>query len=366
MGKENSQGQIEFDLIAIVKTGWLYRKTLIISGIVGCFLGVVVSLLSLNTYSSSSLIIPNQNENASINGNIASLASFAGVNLGGAGGEALSLLMYPKLVASIPFMKEVMNSNIDYRGDSIKVIDYIIGYSNHPKVKVKDYTIGLPKKIILGLKLEDKERIPKSLNHEVVVLSTEELDVYELLNEYIEIQPDIEEGYVRIICTLYDPIPAAQLTTLVSNLLQMKITELKIEKAKADLDFIEGRFDEARGNFLNKQIELAKYKDRNKGVNTEIAKIKINQLQDEYNLLYSIYNELAKNLENARINVQEDTPVFSVIQPSIVPSEKSSMSRKVQVILWTILGGFVGIVIVLFNLYKVPFVKRWNELETNS
>lgn len=362
MGEKHSQSQIEFDLIAILKTGWLNRKTLMLSGIVGGILGIIVSLVSLNVYTSSSLIVPDNSQSTGVNGGIASLASFAGINLVGGGGEVLSLLMYPKLVRSIPFMQEVMNSNIVHNGDSTKVLDYILDYANHPKSKIKQYTIGLPKHIMKSFKSKPRNTLSTNLNHQVVVLTQDELDVYELLNEFIDIVPDIEEGYVRISCSLYDPVPAAQLTTLVSNLLQKKITELKIEKAKADLDFIEGRFDEAKANFLNKQIELAEYKDRNIGVNTEIAKIEEKQLQDEYNLLYSIYIELSKNLENARIKVQENTPIFSIIQPAIVPSEKSSMSRKIQVILWTILGGFVGIGIVCFQVYRVPFIDRWNQI----
>ncbi len=363
MEEKHSQNQIEFDLIAIVKTGWINRKVLIISGVIGCILGIVVSLLSLDKYSSNSLIIPNSNQNSGVNGGIASLASFAGIRLGAGTGEIFSLLMYPKLVRSIPFVQEVMDSKIEYNGDSIRVADYLLNYSNHPKVKAKQYTIGLPKFIFSKLKPKAKEVSQGNKFSQIVILTPEQLDIYKLLNEFIEIIPDIEEGYVTISCTLYEPVPAAQLTSLVSNLLQKKITEIKIEKAKANLDFIERRFIQAKGKFLDKQIELADYKDRNIGVSTEFARIEEKKLQDDYNLLYSIYMELAKNLENAKISVQEDTPIFSVIQPAIVPSEKSSMGRKVQVILWTILGGFFGIAIVAVKVYRGLFIKRWQQID---
>ncbi len=363
MKEKNNQGQIEFDLIAILKTGWINRKTLVISGIVGAILGVVVSLLSLDKYTSGSVIIPNSNEDTSVNGGIASLASFAGVNLGGMSGDVVPILMYPRLVRGIPFMKEVMNSNIVYKGDSIKVIDYILDYSNHPKVRIKKYTIGLPKYILDLLQPKaDKEPIEYK-SDQIVFLSDEEKIVYDLLNEFIVIMPDIDEGYVQISCTMYDPIPAAQLTSIVSNLLQKRITELKIEKAKADLYFVEGRFEEAKQKFNDKQKELALFKDRNIKVATEVAKIEENKLQNDYNIFYSVYSELAKNLENARITVQEDTPVFSIIQPPVVPMEKSSMSRKIQVIIWTILGGFVGVGLIYYKEFRVIFINRWNQIK---
>lgn len=87
-------------------------------------------------------------------------------------------------------------------------------------------------------------------------------------------------------------------------------------------------------------------------------------LTNEYNLAYNVYSELAKQLEQAEIAVNETTPILTVVEPVVVPVERSKPKRGLICVLFTFLGGFAGIGIVLglpflANTFGNDKLKRW-------
>ena len=52
-------------------------------------------------------------------------------------------------------------------------------------------------------------------------------------------------------------------------------------------------------------------------------------------LSYNLYNQMAQQLQLAKAKVQESTPVYTVLQPAIVPLKASKPSKMM------ILAGFV-------------------------
>ena len=61
----------------------------------------------------------------------------------------------------------------------------------------------------------------------------------------------------------------------------------------------------------------------------------------QYNVASSVYSELAKQLEQAKMQVKRDTPILTVIQPVTVPA-KPSNSRAKTLVIWTFLGFVLG------------------------
>ncbi len=70
----------------------------------------------------------------------------------------------------------------------------------------------------------------------------------------------------------------------------------------------------------------------------------------------SIYSEMAKQLEQAKMQVKRDTPVLTIVQPITVPRQPSN-SRAKTLIIWTFLGGILGCGIVMGKNY-LPKVKE--------
>jgi uncharacterized protein involved in exopolysaccharide biosynthesis len=89
---------------------------------------------------------------------------------------------------------------------------------------------------------------------------------------------------------------------------------------------------------------------------TTRAQIEQERLQSKYMVASSIYSEMAKQLEQAKMQVKRDTPVLTIVQPVTVPRQPSN-SRAKTLVIWTFLGGILGCGIVLGKNY-LPKVKE--------
>ena len=121
---------------------------------------------------------------------------------------------------------------------------------------------------------------------------------------------------------------------------------------------------EKQQEFTKVKIEFARFQDQNNGINTALGKTKLLQLQSDYDLVFSVYTELAKQLETQRLQVKKDTPLFTVLKPVNVPIEKSAPKRFLILAVYLFLGlvlsiGYVLVRPIVLNMKKdfsnVPF-----------
>jgi len=74
-----------------------------------------------------------------------------------------------------------------------------------------------------------------------------------------------------------------------------------------------------------------------------------------------IYQQLAGQLEQAKIQVKRDTPAFTIVEPVTVPIEKSKPRRTMILIIGVFLGGVVGSGLIYVNTFLFKLKKKWNE-----
>ena len=116
----------EIDLVEVVRKLWKNRKLILKITVVFMVLGVLVALFSPKEYTAGCTMVP-QSGDKKVGGNLSGLASMVGINLGGAsGGEVLSPTIYPKIVASIPFKKDLMATPLKFEeyDQPITLLDY--------------------------------------------------------------------------------------------------------------------------------------------------------------------------------------------------------------------------------------------------
>jgi uncharacterized protein involved in exopolysaccharide biosynthesis len=145
------------------------------------------------------------------------------------------------------------------------------------------------------------------------------------------------------------------------KLLQEHITQYKINKATDQLNFVEQRYLEKKKEFESAQDRLARFRDQNKNVTSAVARTDEERLQSEYSIAMNVYNELAKQMEQAKIQVKQETPVFSVLEPAMVPREKSKPKRALILIIWIFLGGIIGTGMVFGRVFAKDVREKWNE-----
>ena len=353
--QENRDMSSEINLIEIISKFWLNRFLVLKFTCIGIFIGIVVAIILPNQYTVSCTLVPQTSQKTSSSG-LGGLAAMAGINLSTlTNNETLSPSVYPIIIYNTDFQSELIHSVYNFKKykTPISLYEYYIKqyYEKFSLIRfVKKYTVGLIKFNRPSIPTNDlnSQSSVKSLRN----LSEREEEVIEYIEKKISININEKKGYVTLSFTIDDPLASAEITQKSYELLQKYITAFKIEKVSNNLKFVERNFEESKINFELKQTELAKFRDANKGISSAVAKTTEEKLISEYNLLLSIYTELAKQKEQAKIALTETIPVFTIISPIVVPNKKSQPSRITILLSITLIGFIIGFLSIFF----IPFI----------
>ena len=345
------------DIMALVKQLWDGRKTVIIWTCSFIVLGLIAALTMKRTYSVSTVMVPQVGSKS--NSSLSSLASLAGFDLGTTSSASdLSPLIYPQIVNSVPIRKELMYTPVHYA----KVDTAVCMYTYYTEIvkptvfgTIKKYTIGLPGVILGALRKEKPDVVlpgdgSASNSPKPLVLTKKEEKILKALSQSVSLAVDKKEGYITLNVIGSEPIQTAELAMKAQQLLQEEITRFRIEKSQNELDYIQARYDEIKKETESYQEQLARMTDRSQSTIGTRDGIELARIQSKYNISNSIYSELSKQLEQAKMQVKKDTPVFTVVQPVTVPIQPSN-SRAKTLIVWTFFGGILGCGIVLGRNY---------------
>ena len=348
------------DIMELVRQLWSGRKTIIICTCVFILLGLVAALTMKRTYSVSTVMVPQMS--SSRNSSLSSLASLAGFDLGMSNSaKDLSPLVYPQIVSSVPFRKELMHTPLHFaKADTaVSLYTYAKEYAKPSLMaKVKKYTIGLPFTILGAIRKDkgDDGAVTALIDSTAaagprpIVLSKDEAKLMGLIGSSVSLVVDKKEGFLTLTANGFEPLQTAELCLKAQTLLQEEVTRFRTEKAQSELDYVQARYDEIKAEAESYQAQLAAVSDRSQEMIGSRARIQRERIQQKYTLANAIYTDMAKQLEQARMQVKRDTPVLTVIQPVTVPS-KPSNSRAKTLIVWTFLGFVLGCGIVLAKGY---------------
>jgi LPS O-antigen subunit length determinant protein (WzzB/FepE family) len=357
--------ETEIDFINLARTFWEGRIVIIKLILLGIFIGFFVAILIPNEFTASATMVPQVSDPKSKLGGLSSmsglsgLAAMAGVNLSTVTGSDLSPKTYSSIISSVPFQLELMKTPLNFEkiDSPVTLYDYYTKInSGNPFIK---YTIGLPSQIIKAIKGENKNKFNSSAANPIYQLTEKQIEVQKIIEKKVVVLVNDADGYISLSCSLPEAYAAAQLVQNAQMLLQRYITEFKIEKAKLDQEFIQQRYDEAKINYQSAQRQLASFRDRNKNVSLATAKTEEEGLYGEYTLVTGVYSELAKKLEQAKIQVKEETPVFTIIKPVSVPTEKSSPNRPMILAISAFIGLIAGTVLVLGKDFMIQTRNKW-------
>ena len=360
----------EIDLIALMKTIWNGRKTIIYTTVVVVIIGLMIAILSPEKWSSTSVFMRQQEDNSSANlGGLGALAGMAGINIGGLLGSSSGITtdMYPNIVYSYPFLSELLNSSFYFQKEAKYITLYDKIYADTiPNVGelIMKYTFRLPWTIKdKMLKKKKNVRFENSTNdsHELIFVDYDLNRILESISEMIGLSIDNETGLITVRATIKrEPIAVTQITQKMVDLLQTYIIEHQTKLVQENLTFIEILYLEKKIEYERNRKTLFDYRDANRNTVVERTDAYHQELSDAYNLSMGLYQNLAEQYEQAKIAVRKETPVFSIIEPAKVPYERKSPKRTKIVILSGFLGGFLGIGVVFCKMFFAKLKKEWD------
>ena len=218
---------------------------------------------------------------------------------------------------------------------------------------IKKYTIGLPN-VLFG---EEPPQInlDSEIKDSLVFAQRELIPMFNEYRKLILLTEDPKNGSISIETQTVSPEVSAQVSAHVFELLSEYVTEYKTEKAKQNLEFIQERFLEAQSKFYDTQKSLSNFRDRNQNLNFSSARAQEERLLAEYNLASNLYNNLAIQLDQAKIKVQEDIPQLTIINPPVVSYQVSKPNIPLILALSVFLGVIIAFVRILLAYFKSQF-----------
>ncbi len=342
--KRNIVQEDEIDLIELFKTIWSARVFTAKATALFMVIGLIIALSSKVEYEASCKLMPESQEGIKSNlGGLGGLAGLAGINLDMGASGSLSPQLYPQIAKSVPFQLDLLNTPIYYKQvDSTISSFYYFTEIYKPTVLgyIVEYTVGLPKKIKQRFRSAGENGIPDE--NELLILTRDEWNLVEDFQERFSVAVDIETGVISISAEMPDPFVAAALTDIIVKGLTRRIEEYKIEKVKLNLNFIKDRYEESKKDYNRQQDKIALFTDRNRNITSSVIEAEYQRLQNDLNIAFEVYKGLASQLEQAKIKVKEETPVFTVLEPVRIPVDKSKPRRGLIVVVSILLGLIFG------------------------
>lgn len=355
--QNNQEEESEIDLVEMAQKLWAGKKTIIKGCIIGAVLGLVVALSIPKEYTTTIKLSPEISDSkGKMGGGLSTLASMAGVNLSqGNSVDAVYPNLYPDVVSSVPFIVNLFDVQVTTSdGKTMAVADYM---KNETHGAWWSAILSFPGKAIgwfISL-FKDKEEGEGTINP--YHLTTDQWQMVEGLRKRISADVDTKTSVITIGSTMQDPVVSAQLADTVAENLKRHITQYRIQKAVNDVEYAQKINNSARKDYYEAQQRYADYVDKNHNVALNSRRTEEERLSNEASLAFNLYNTTAAQLQQLKAKVQENTPVYAVIQPATVP-HKANSSRLMKLVAFTFLGFVVTAAWVIFGALVKDTVDR--------
>lgn len=323
----------------------LYYKVLGITFIVSA----IITLSIPNYYKCTVLLAPEIPGGTKGTSGLASLASSFGVNLGGAnaGADAIMPNLYPDLMNSVAFRASLFPVKVQEEdGDSaMTYYDYLENYQRMPwwSAGMKAFGNGISSVInsILGNEEETSDKVNPFR------LTKEQMNIVEKMEKKVVCDVDNKTFVITIDVTDQDPLIAATLADSVQTRLQNFITDYRTRKARIDLAYNQKLFKEAQERYEKARVKSAAYSDANRHAIFAEKQSEQTKLDNEMQLQYRAYSQVAAQLQMAEAKVQEDTPAFTTLQPATVPVKKAGPKRTILCVIF-LFTSFILLTVYVF------------------
>ena len=307
----------------------LFCKVLAITFVVAC-----VYALSLPGYYKCEVTLSPEMSTTRSSSSLSALATSFGVNLkGGLGNntEALFPTVYPDLMNSTNFMTGLFEIPVTIEGNKKtgepdRTMTYYEYLTNEQKRTWWSAAIGGAKTWFFSLFTDSVPEPDKKVDP--FRLTKKQAAVVKALEKKITCDVDKKTMVISIEVTDQDPVICATMADSVKVRLQKAITDYRTSKVRVDLEHNKKMLAEAKERYEKACDAFVRYADGNQKIFLQNARQQRSKLEDEMQLQRSIYQQLAGQVQQAEMRVQEATPAFTTLQNATVPVKKSGPSRK--------------------------------------
>lgn len=336
----------QIDIISILrflKRDWKMMMVFIVSFAI---LGVIVAFSIPRIYKSKVVLAPESGSNGGLTSNISSLASMVGMDIKlGNDNDAIYPEIYPDLMQSMDFLFSLFSIPVTTKDGKIKTTyyDYL---SKYQKSEWWTYPMDWMKEALKKKKEQDGKGHPMG---NPFYPTKAQHDIAMAMARSIDCQVDKKTNVISIEVTSQDPLVSALLANSVKEKLKTFITAYRTQKARKDVEYMEKLYTEAKFDYTKARQKYAAYSDANEDLQLESYRAVQEDLENEMQLKYNIYNQIVQQLQLSKAKVQEKTPVFTVLQSATVPIKHSNKPKIVILIQFMTIGFLLRFCILIFK-----------------
>lgn len=339
----------EIDIMELIAKLWKRRVMIIKWCVVGAIIGLVVGFSIPKTYKASVTLAPETEQK--MGSAVGSIASMMGVSLDNSV-DAISVDMFPDVVASTPFIYGLFDLPVTFeRKDSVittDLLDYMLEYQKSPwwsaiiqaPFKALGWVMSIGKE-------KESDELPAVLDPQNLPKKVRDVVIY--FRENLSVVVDKKTGKTTISTMMQDPLVVATVVEAVMENLKAYMTNYRTSKVRQDVENLTLIYEQRKSDYYDAQQAYAQYVDANRNVALRSAEAESERLQQEMNLAYQVYSQIATQLEAARIKEQEAKPVFAILEPVSIPNRRSAPSKAKMLVLFTFLAGCCAAAWVLFG-----------------
>ena len=347
--------EIEIDLMGVLRRIMGIRKKIYKAAGIGLIIGVIIAISIPRQYTVEVTLSPEMG--SAKGGGLSGLAaSFLGSDVTmGDGSDALNASLSADIVSSTPFLLELSTMKIPVLKNEMMTLNAYLDEESSPWWS---YVIGFPAMVIGGVKslfIEGEDELSQG----TIELSKKELGKIGVLKKMIVASVDKKTSMTSVAVTLQEPRVAAVVADSVVKKLQEYIIDYRTSKAKEDCIYLEKLFKERQQEYYAAQKKYADYLDSHDNIILQSVRAEQERLQNDMSLAYQIYSQVGSQLQVSRAKVQEEKPVFAVIEPAVVPLTPSGTDKKICVLAFV----FLSVCIVIFwHLLGKDILNKFKEI----
>lgn len=345
----------EIDLMDLLRKVIAMRKTLYKAAGIGLVVGIIIAFSIPRQYTVSVTLAPEMGSDSKSGGLASMAASFLGGSSMGNSTDALNATLSSEIVSSTPFLLELFDTRVQTLNEELDTT--LVAYLDTQRAPWWSLILGAPGKAIGAIRGLFSEKVDTATTLNPFQLTKEENKKVETLRKTIQANIDKKTGITTLSVTLQDPKVSAMVADSVVNKLQQYIINYRIAKAKEDCSYLEQLYKERQQEYYDTQQRYARYVDANKSLVLQSVRTEQERLQNDMNLAYQVYSQVAQQLQVARAKIQEEKPVFAIVEPATIPLQASN-SRKIVIIgfIFIALVGTIG-----WKLFSASFLKQFRQ-----
>ena len=318
---------------AYFKSQW---KTIFLAGIIGGLLGLGYSYTKKTVYTAR-LSFALEEKGSSTNG-LASVAAQFGLGgiTGASGGGVFSGGNMIEFLKSRFLIEKTLLSTVSINGKSDLLINRYIRFNKLDQKWAKKINLA-------GLKFTNADRSTFTLQQDSVLGM---ISAGLIKNNVAIAQQDKKLSIINISVACTDEIFAKVFSEKLIETVSDFYIETKTKKSRSNVMLLQNRADSVQRELNAAMYGRAQFGDQNMGLIRQQAAVPKLKQEMRVQMLGTLYGELIKNLEFAKLTLMREEPLVQIIDQPILPLPKARLGKLKAMVMGGFLLGFLSLLVM--------------------